>query len=124
MFELQSVGPGLNWIVLPILFIIPLALIAVLLSLASLPGKIAAARGHRQATAVRMCGWLGLLTVVFWPIALIWAYMDPPESELQSEKLSRDDAVQIANALRQASERLTQIERLITESEPHMEPNQ
>jgi hypothetical protein len=123
MFELQSVGPGLNWIILPILVIVPVALIFVLLTLAGLPGKIAATRGHRQATAVRVCGWLGLLTGVSWPIALIWAYMDPPDSDAQSEKVSQDDALQIANALRQASERLSKIERLIAEKAPHLESN-
>ena len=50
--------------------------------LGSLPGKIAADRGHPQADAIRVAGWLGLLTMgLFFPIALIWAYTKPSGSE-------------------------------------------
>jgi hypothetical protein len=50
--------------------------------LASLPGKIAADRGHPQADAIRVAGWLGLLTMgLFFPIALIWAYTRPSGSQ-------------------------------------------
>ena len=46
--------------------------------LARLPGKIARQRGHPQADAIAVAGWLGALAMgVFWPIALIWAYMKP-----------------------------------------------
>lgn len=117
MFELQGVGPALNWIVLPLLFIIPILLIGVLFVLGGLPGKIAAARRHRRATAVRVCGWLGLITIVLWPVALIWAYMDPPDPEMRPATLSPDDIVHIANALRQTSDRVAKIERLIAENQ-------
>jgi hypothetical protein len=50
--------------------------------LGSLPGKIAADRGHPQADAIRVAGWLALLTMgLFFPIALIWAYTKPSGSE-------------------------------------------
>ena len=50
--------------------------------LASLPGKIAADRGHPQADAIRVAGWLGLLTMgLFFLLALIWAYTRPPGSQ-------------------------------------------
>ena len=42
--------------------------------LAMLPGKIAAQREHPQAEAIRMAGWLGILTGIVWILALIWAY--------------------------------------------------
>ena len=46
--------------------------------IAALPGRMAADRGHPQADAIRVCGWLGLLTLgLMWPFALIWAYMRP-----------------------------------------------
>ncbi len=52
------------------------ALVAV--KIAALPGRIAADRSHPQADAIRVCGWLGLLTLgLLWPLALIWAYMRP-----------------------------------------------
>jgi len=41
----------------------------------TLPGKIAEKRRHPQTDAIRVSGWVGLITLgVFWPLALIWAY--------------------------------------------------
>lgn len=46
--------------------------------LGGLPGKIAAGRNHPQAEAVKMCGWIGILTMgILWPVAFIWAYTKP-----------------------------------------------
>jgi hypothetical protein len=43
--------------------------------LGALPGRIAAEREHPQADAIRIAGWIGILTLgVAWPLALIWAY--------------------------------------------------
>jgi hypothetical protein len=61
--------------------------------LGSWPGKIAARRNHPQAEAIKMCGWLGILTMgILWPVAYIWAYANPirtkvvdaPDSTLQT----------------------------------------
>jgi hypothetical protein len=50
--------------------------IAILLG--GLPGKLASERGHPQADAIRVAGWLGLVTLgVLWPFALIWAFTKP-----------------------------------------------
>jgi len=49
-----------------------------LLWLAALPGRIALERGHPQAEAINVCGWLALITLfATWPIALVWAYLRP-----------------------------------------------
>ena len=48
--------------------------IGVIVWLAMLPGKIAFKREHPQAEAIRMAGWLGILTGIVWILALIWAY--------------------------------------------------
>ena len=46
--------------------------------LGPLPGKIAAERGHRQADAIRVLGWIGLVTMgAAWFVALVWAYAKP-----------------------------------------------
>ena len=46
--------------------------------LGPLPGKIAAERGHRQADAIRVLGWVGLVTMGgAWLVALVWAYTSP-----------------------------------------------
>ena len=53
------------------------ATIGVVVWLAMLPGKIAFKREHPQAEAIRMAGWLGILTGIVWILALIWAYTRP-----------------------------------------------
>jgi ABC-type Fe3+ transport system permease subunit len=43
--------------------------------LLELPGKMAAERKHPQADAIRVCGWLGLMTAgLFWAFALVWVF--------------------------------------------------
>jgi len=55
-----------------------LAVLAIVVSLGALPGKIAARRGHPQAQAIAVAGWISLATVfALWPIAFIWAFVDP-----------------------------------------------
>lgn len=47
--------------------------------LGGLPGRIAAWRGHANTDAVRVAGWLGVLTMgILWPLALIWAFTGAP----------------------------------------------
>lgn len=46
--------------------------------LGSLPGGIAQRRRHPRAAAVTARGWLGILFVPFWPVALAWALAEPP----------------------------------------------
>jgi hypothetical protein len=57
-----------------ILFVLIIAVVIAVWKIAAWPGKIAARRGHPQADAIRWCGWLGLVTAVAWPIAMIWAH--------------------------------------------------
>jgi hypothetical protein len=48
------------------------------LLIGALPGRIARRRGHPQADAISVCGWLGLLTLgLLWPVAMIWAHLKP-----------------------------------------------
>ncbi|MFN7322207.1 MAG: DUF3302 domain-containing protein [Methylobacterium sp.] len=59
--------------------VIAVAIMVLALELAALPGKIAGQRNHPWAEAVKLAGWLGLfMGGVFWPLALIWAYVDAP----------------------------------------------
>ena len=47
--------------------------------LGSYPGKVARRRGHPQADAINVLGWLGPLAAgVGWLVALVWANMTPP----------------------------------------------
>jgi hypothetical protein len=73
---------GLDYFTFVVLILLTVAGLVGAVFLASLPGKIAADRGHPQADAIRVTGWLGLLTMgLFFPIALIWAYTRPSGSE-------------------------------------------
>ena len=52
-----------------------------------LPGNIAKKRGHPQADAINVLGWIGVITLGLpWLIALVWAYTR--SSEQQSEHLA------------------------------------
>jgi amino acid transporter len=65
------------WIVLLVLAI---SAIVVIVVLGSLPGKIARQRNHPYAQAVTVAGWIGLIFIALWPLALIWAYVDVPRA--------------------------------------------
>src|SRR5215472_15871283 len=54
------------------------AAVVIGVTVGSLPGQIAHKRGHPQAAAITVAGWLGLATGgVIWPLALIWAFLAP-----------------------------------------------
>jgi hypothetical protein len=73
---------GLDYFTFVVLFLLIGAGLAGAVFLGSLPGKIAADRGHPQADAIRVAGWFGLLTMgLFFPIAMIWAYTSPTASQ-------------------------------------------
>jgi len=61
-----------------ILVVLAIAVVVLIGVLGALPGRIARRRGHPQADAVAVGGWLGLLLFgVLWPLVMIWAYMKP-----------------------------------------------
>jgi len=65
------------WIVLIVLLA---STVFVVLFMAMLPGMIAKRRNHPWAQAVTVAGWITLFFgFVFWPLAVIWAYVDIPE---------------------------------------------
>ena len=68
-------------------------LVAVVIWLAvlfgSLPGKIASQRGHPQADAIGVSGWIGLITFgIAWFVALVWAYIRPVGQGHESPELA------------------------------------
>jgi hypothetical protein len=65
------------WIVLIVLVA---TAVAVFVALGMMPGHIARKRGHPWAQAVTVGSWATLIFgFVFWPLVLIWAYVDFPE---------------------------------------------
>lgn len=67
------------WIVLVVLIA---TLVAIFVALGMLPGHIARQRKHPWAQAVAVGGWATLICgFVFWPLVLIWAYVDVPRRD-------------------------------------------
>ena len=67
----------------------------IFIGLGGMPGKTARARGHPQADAINVLGWLGLLFGgVGWVIAMVWSRMRPLQisnAELVEHKEEGDD---------------------------------
>lgn len=116
-FTLQGVGPFLHWLTLAALCVMPVLAAYVLYKLGGLPGSIASARGHRQADAINICGWMGIITLVLWPIAMVWAYLSPAKPAT-AESASETDIIALVGKLRQASQRLAAIESRLPEHGP------
>ena len=74
---------GLDLFATIVLILVIATAVGVLVVLAMMPGKIAAQRKHPQAEAIKVAGWLGLLTGIVWILAMIWAYMKPVTSVTQ-----------------------------------------
>ncbi|MFW2438155.1 MAG: DUF3302 domain-containing protein [Arenicellales bacterium] len=56
--------------------------IVAVVKLGPLPGNIAKKRGHPQADAINVLGWIGIITMgVSWLIALVWAFTRTAEQQ-------------------------------------------
>lgn len=65
-----------------VIVVIIAAIIWIVITLGSLPGKIAIERNHYQADAINILGWIGILTLgISWFIAIVWAYTRPFDGE-------------------------------------------
>src|SRR5690606_38375517 len=81
----------------------------VIYRLGNLPGAIARARNHPQADAISVCGWMGIITLVLWPLALIWAFL-APNSPLTASSADDDKHEAMIGALHDAHQRLAALE--------------
>ncbi len=65
-----------------ILVLLILIGIWIFVKLAAMPGQTATERGHPQAEAINVLGWVGLLLgVAPWLVALVWAYTKPAATQ-------------------------------------------
>jgi prepilin signal peptidase PulO-like enzyme (type II secretory pathway) len=72
----MSVIDVFAWIVLLVVIAI---VVATVVALGVMPGRIARRRAHPWAEAVAVGSWATLVFgLVFWPLVLIWAYVDAP----------------------------------------------
>jgi hypothetical protein len=73
------------------LFLSVVAVVALWVWLAGLPGRIAIARKHPEAEAVKLLGWAGLLPTIYpWVQAFIWAYK--PTDKVDIRRFPREEA--------------------------------
>ena len=73
------------------LFLVVVTVVACWVWLAGLPGRIAIARKHPEAEAVKLLGWAGLLPTIYpWVQAFIWAYK--PTDKVDIRRFPRDEA--------------------------------
>ncbi len=65
------------------------AAIAIVVKLGPIPGNIAKDREHPQADAIRVLGWIGIITLgLAWPFALVWAYTRSSNAQLSERIVS------------------------------------
>jgi hypothetical protein len=103
----QSSFDAIWWLCLVVLIGLFVGVAYLAYWLGKLPGETAYSRGHPQASAITVCGWLGLLVPPFWPIALVWAYLIPAGRELAPPPSLENLAV----TLRTTAARIAEIER-------------
>lgn len=91
---------GLNIFALVVILVIIAGAIWIVVKLGAVPGKLASARGHPQADAINILGWIGILTMgVGWLIAIVWAYTKPAASTSEIQALGE----RVARLERQSS---------------------
>ena len=66
------------------------AFVLVIVFIGGLPGRIAVSRKHPDAQAVTVMGWAGLLAVVPWMQAFIWAFK--PTDIVDIRRFPREEA--------------------------------
>ena len=67
------------------------AVLMIFVWLAGLPGRIALARNHPEAEAVKLMGWAGLLPTIYpWVQAFIWAFK--PTEIVDIRRFPREEA--------------------------------
>lgn len=72
---------GLDLFAWIVLIVLAASTIFVIVFMAMLPGMIASKRNHPWAQAVNIADWVTFFFgFVFWPLAVIWAYVDIPRA--------------------------------------------
>jgi uncharacterized membrane protein len=78
----QEVAVILDIFALVVMGVLISFVIFLVVKLGPIPGNIAKSRGHPQADAINVLGWIGVITLgLAWPIALVWAYSRSGEQQ-------------------------------------------
>ena len=84
---------GWDYVTFAVLALLVLAGLITVVWLAGLPGRIAIARKHPDAEAVKMMGYAGFLAAVPWIQAFIWAFK--PTNIVDIRRMPREEAKSI-----------------------------
>ena len=74
------------------------SVVVILLWIAGLPGKIAIARKHPHAEAVKIMGYAGFLAIVPWIQAFIWAFKPTEAVDIRRFPAEEARAIEEENA--------------------------
>jgi hypothetical protein len=83
-----------DWMTFGAGLLLAIALMALVLFILGLPGRIALSREHPHAESVKVMGWTGFLAVVPWIHAFIWAYHDSLTIDVRRLPEEERDAIQ------------------------------
>lgn len=83
-----------DYVTFAVLLVAGVGMMVVLVLMAGLPGRIAIARNHPEAEAVRLMGYLGFLPVLPWIQAFIWAFK--PTDKVDIRRFPREERQAIA----------------------------
>lgn len=109
-FTLQGFGPFLHWLTLGVLAVAPVLAAVAIYKLGTLPGSIARSRNHPQSEAINICGWMGIITIVLWPVAMVWAHLVPGQPIAGATPAGAGGDAALLERLNKASLRLSDIE--------------
>jgi hypothetical protein len=92
-----------DYITFAALAVITLSLVLLAILILGLPGKIAIARKHPEAEAVKLMGWVGFLAIIPWIQALIWAFK--PTDVVDIRRFPREERIATEQEIARAAGR-------------------
>ena len=94
---------GWDYVTFAVLALLVLSGLVTVVWLAGLPGRIAIARKHPDAEAVKMMGYAGFLAAVPWIQAFIWAFK--PTDIVDIRRMPREEAKGIDEEIARLSDK-------------------
>lgn len=82
-----------DWITFLSLALVGFIFLTIALFIASIPGRIAIARNHPDAEAVKLMGLLGVIAIVPWLKAFMWAFN--PSNIVDIRRFPKDEQLAI-----------------------------
>jgi hypothetical protein len=104
--RLQGIGNPVDPLTFLVASVLVIALASGLYLFGSLPCRIANDRRHPHAGLISVCGWIGLLIIVLWPVALAWAYVTPKDHR---RPIRAEDLDALARDLDEAAQQIALI---------------